>query len=539
MLQHTDFKNDEIGRYKTGRFYSESFSGVPYESDLLKPKGVGRQDYWAPFDKVPGGLQKTMRLIVLLHETSHYVHDLSLGTCLDIDYLVDQSNAILNDITRKLLSHGSMIQCPLLALPSRQQWLQNRKLASAFERIEEIEAHVAKLMAGSPGLAQYCTSLSPSFLNVQHDLEALSGLSLIEGLVATKTLVNLTDRIENEYDLEYLYESKRSLPILPEMLPPIYNVARKIFDETIGVMLLDGATYTDDEWPKGYAQSPRFLSDIGFIYLADIALHIPPFEIAARLIKTGKNTPEDFIPAYRFCKAIASLIRNGGFPDSSSSNALLFYNQLYDWFAEDKELHWPTIRKTNEAWKVKLAIFKQKRKESADGYRFRVLVERDQRPHSIVMGDPLGACWGQFVPVFHLTPNGFKTLRVYSVEDRWIMTPVEIPDMAVNEFFYAKYGAWKNMPAAWRWGDIKVLTSENNHVDSLRQEVIYRSLWKEKYLAMLHEKHLSCPFAQKGCSVAVASCKEITNLGDIPTTRCCLRDYMRQDGIDPARVRWS
>ena len=108
-----------------GLFYSESFSGLPYELDLVFPKGVCREDeyhfseqhYRYPLEssrpapkltvilpynyaqrsgKSCGGPQKTMRLIVLLHEASHFVHDLTLGACLVRDSVLDRAEVMID-----------------------------------------------------------------------------------------------------------------------------------------------------------------------------------------------------------------------------------------------------------------------------------------------------------------------------------------------------------------------------------------------------------------------------------------------------------
>jgi hypothetical protein len=533
MPTFTDFQQENIGFYKHGRFYSWSFSGEPYELDLMHLRGVGRESCTTQFGKVSGGLQKTMRLIVLLHETSHLVHDLSLGMCLDYDYVLDQSNAVLIAAVRELSSKGT-IRCPLLSSDNRYQWLHDAELHQKFTEIEIMENALHRLLIHPPDLASYCVNLSPAFSRSQSNLEVLSGLSLLEGLVAAKTLTALTDRVEDEADVRYLQENKDSLPILLETLPEVYSVARRVYDETIGVRLFNGATFLDDQLPRNHLQPPS-LSEIGFVYIADIALHIPPSELTVKRIDIGRNAAEDFIPAYRFCKAIASIVRNGCFPPGDILNPGRYYNQLYDFFASDKELRWPTINETNSAWKLKLALFKKARREAADGYRFRMLVERDQKPHSIVMGDPLIACGRQFIPVFHLTPNMFKTLQSYMVENRWYVAPFEIPDMAADKFFWKDYELWKDIPAP---GSLKDLAGESDNQLLFRQEIVYRSLCRELYSAMLYKHSFSCPFAQGGCSVAVAGCQEITHLDDIPKSNCCLRGYLNQDKLMPSRIMW-
>jgi hypothetical protein len=82
--------------------YSESVSGVPYELSLLTT-GVGIND-----------LQQTVRIITLLHETSHFIHDLSIGACLNRDFLLDEAAAVLFPLTASIAQNRKLV-CPLLS----------------------------------------------------------------------------------------------------------------------------------------------------------------------------------------------------------------------------------------------------------------------------------------------------------------------------------------------------------------------------------------------------------------------------------------
>jgi hypothetical protein len=539
MSQIPDFQSGNIGLYKSGQFYSESYSGVPFESDLISPKGVGREDFRTPDGIAYGGVQRTMRLIVLLHETSHYVHDLSLGMPIEIDHLLDQSDKYLVSAVRRLISKEGTIHCPLVPHRYHERWARDKAIHKDLSSVEAIDASIGQLMGSQPNLPRDCTPLLPWFQDSQELLGSLSGFSLLESLVAVKTCLALFERIKGPADSAYLNEIKNEIPILPEKLPSVYNNPRRIFNQTIGVPLVGGAAIDEDDWPLDYLQSPRYLLDTAFIYVADIALHIPPSHYTSRLIEAGKNTAEDFIPAYRFCKAISVLFKNGGFPGDNNSDPTKYYNELFDFIATENGLNWPSIKATNQAWQKMLAMLKLTRKEAADGYRYRMITERDLRPHFIVMGSPLETCGGQFVPVYHLTPNGFKFLRLFIVEGRHTLVPVEIPNMGADEFFYVKYPLWKNMPSEWAWGDKKVMLNEAGNAQLLGQEIIYRSLNRERHQAILHKDHLSCPFAKQGCSFAVAGCAHITDMSTLPLKRCVLRDYMRQDRIDPKFIQWT
>ena len=117
MPRNTDGRlySDSIGSYKLGAFYSSSFSGERLETELASLHGVGRKGERTQIKYIHGGVNKTLRLVILLHEASHFVHDLSLGTCLNRHYLLDQSSAIQKEFLRDV-SKNDLVSCPLYPL---------------------------------------------------------------------------------------------------------------------------------------------------------------------------------------------------------------------------------------------------------------------------------------------------------------------------------------------------------------------------------------------------------------------------------------
>ena len=143
-MTHSQFHDLTVGCYRPGQFYSEAICGVPWEQDFLFPGGVGREDCcglqhtingnihesiiiqpWglpAEAGTSRGGPEKTRRLIILLHETSHLLHDLSLGVCMVLDSILDITSAMVLDCV-KSLSLEKEIQCPLLSDGSSPRWV--------------------------------------------------------------------------------------------------------------------------------------------------------------------------------------------------------------------------------------------------------------------------------------------------------------------------------------------------------------------------------------------------------------------------------
>lgn len=528
-----DLDYQEIGAYKLGCFYSESFSGVPLERDLILPREVGRS----------GGPMMTLRLIVLLHETSHLLHDLNLGTCMDLDYSLDFADGVLKAALRQMqdLHRGQGVRCPLLKGENRWAWMADKTLREAFEIVESMEAMKGRLLGRTPGLSRYALGLSGTFRGLEADLDGLSGTALMEGLVAVKTAGTIAERATGPEDMAYLQENLPSLKILPETMAEPYQVARRIFDATIGVHLTGGYDYRLDTWPEDYTGSPRMLCDLGFVYLADIALHIPPAFVREEWIKQRKYAADDFIPVKRFCRMLGTLLRWGRFPmGNSQADPEHFYNDLFDEFA--RVHHWPTVGETNQQWKTMLGIMREQRKEAADGYRFRMVVEREKRPDAIIMRDPLSACWSQSIPVLHLTPTGYKFFRGLQTTQNLMLMPLEFADMMADEVFFTNLPLWKNAPDEIRLDDRKAMEDWNldaNNSNLIMQEAVYRSLCRELYRALLYKKSLTCPFSKQGCRAAQPACKRITELGSIPKEGCCLYAYLQQDGLDPNTYYWQ
>jgi hypothetical protein len=169
-----------------------------------------------------------------------------------------------------------------------------------------------------------------------------------------------------------------------------------------------------------------------------------------------------------------------------------------------------------------------------------LVAEREKKPRTVVMCDPLFVCWSQFAPVMQLTPAGFKFLRGIRIGDRWYVMPLEWPDMAVLEMFRANMPLWQDMPAeVTSDAFVPALAAEDANATLLHQEVIYRSLCASMRSALLYGGGFSCPFAPHGCAPGSAPCSELTRPDSISEDHCLVRAYLTQDHIDPACVAWD
>ena len=521
----------ELGLYHPGLFLSDSFAGIPWEVDLASPVGVGALDYPFAAQPVPGGLARTLRIATFQHETAHYVQDLCLGASLAADQLTDEAgDAILQSLA--ILAHSGGV-----SLPVRQQDLprfHNRNAAAMLSRAHQHHKAGRKLVGDQPMNPEKSQLWQiPAVGQISgrdNPIATLSPRFLLEGIAAVQTCKALVERATSG-ELEYLASNKHELPILPEELSSTYSTARRLFDLCLGPLMGTTQQYADD-WPHGYWQSARAYADAGFLFLADIALHVPPPGLMAHLIEAGDHAQEDFDPAIRFCRAIESLVLHGGFPTDNISGDD-FYRLVFDSFAHDPDLHWPTLKTTNDAWIRFTGGRKLAFRLTSDGYRFRLLVTRDKRPSTgIVMQNPVTACREQAIPIFHRTPTGWKVIQHAGS----VLFPWEGGDLDAYGAFGRPFVPWQDQEGVTVHDAIEATTQ---YAPQLERELIHRSLFVTFQDAVLEEDHYSCPFASRGCRVAVPGCSAITEPALIPTAGCSLRDFLTRHRVVVENLHWN
>lgn len=520
-----------IGQYHPGLLYSESFSGMFDEATLNGPTfGVGRDD-----------IQATVRLIVLLHETSHYLHDLSLGTCLNSDFLLDEAAGVTWSLLASLTSAQEVV-CPIVDF----EW--NTKDQTQRER------EAVKFIVEREGLANFPRS-QPTIVNVGSlaldpesgltDETVLTGEHLLEGIVALKTMIGLAQRANNKKDRAYLRGIAKDLPLLPDSLEATYHVALRLFDAMIGPLLAETNPRRLRSWPDDVydtAENVRLLTDFGFLMVADIALHVPPTEVIFERVKSGRNEPLDFQPVPRFLKAMEVLRRHGGFPPAGEGGSQGFYQVLYDWLAE--KLDWPSYDETQGGWEAKLAVFHEKRRLMSDRYRLRMVLERRKNSMSVLFNEATFACALQAVPVIHLTPTGLKILRTIVTGKNVFSIPFESPTMSVWELWNLEEAVqdstWQKLKEdSTSLDPYEAMGREILRAEVLLQEIMIRSMCRALQSAVLKENSLRCPWAERGCHVAQTKCKKIQRLSDVPHHECALRKYAESRGINVNRVVWE
>lgn len=496
-----------LGQYKLGHMYSETFiSGEIY-------------DAFDPIHNLSSIViddpTTTLRQIILLHESAHYVHDLSLGTCLSYDLLLDRSAAVTFELIRHIMA-DQKVNCPLKSLRSESI----EKYRNTLDYINYCN-NIANFL-----LCESTTIDHTSFPQLEDfgvpDGTELTTMHLLEGIIAIKTLIALAQRASTIKEREYLKEISDEFKLLPHNSPPIYNLALKIFDATIGTGIVGTANLGRD-WPYDfYNKNGRNLIDTSFLYVADIALHIPGLEFMEDLVKKSINSWEDFQPVKRFLKSIEILRENHGFPDSDSTGGKGFYRVLYNWLAE--KASWPGYEDTQMSWEATFFTLRdKKRKSMSDGYRARMITQRHDNSYNIILNQSLNTCAQQAVPIIHLMKNGLKILRFFETDAGLMRLPYDMPGVPVWELMNYNSITWQNIDEGQ--GYPEALKLELDRGFTFLQEIVFRSNCRAFQAAVISYGYFQCPWSVYGCHVAQPECKRL-ELKDLPKQECSIRRYL-------------
>lgn len=499
-----ELRHGASGSYRTGCFYSEAISGLPYENWILAG-GVGREF----------GIAATGRLVTLLHETVHLVQDLSSGVAIESDIRLDESLGRLVNLLRGWRDR------PAPALP----------LISLHPSLGPADTELVDAILACEGLAAWLPgeALHVQFGDAGDSSRELSGIVLMEGLAAAAAARAVRDRCRIEDDVDYLADVADQIGALPQQLGEPYSSALDVFDAIIGPL----PAAENSAWPRD-ADSPSGLSDLGSTFLADMACHLPPAELMAQRVSSGLNSWEDFLPARRYTQALDAISRVGGFPDMPPGGGIDdLYRRIHQLVA--RACGWPSWDDTWRHWQRKLAEFKQLRGSAVDGFRGRLVAYRWQRPATFLLTDPLLLCWQHNIPVLHLTANGMKVLQGVAGQRRGVVHSFEQPLTA--------YGWLSMTPRPWRdlTPDATLSDVANAQIEVLPaflQEVVSRTIGRSLQQAAIAERTFPCPYAEVGCDVAQPGCRALDWLGGLPEQGCAVRLWLTRNELEPERLTW-
>jgi hypothetical protein len=498
-----------IGRYHPGLLYSEAASGVPYERALFLQQGVAA-----------GDVASTLRLIAFMHESAHYLHDLSLGLCLNADLLVDRAMSILFAAARRQTGQG-VLRCPVAVSGPFPDW--DSEVRQAIGTAREFARRASALLDDE----------GPVMVVRDGNVEEcpVSSTHLLEGAVALRTMAGLAARAQSAADRSWLRAIAEDLPILPEGMDDLYARAPGLFGEAVGPLADENGVVRhahERDWPDSIGN----WHDIAYLLTVEVALHVPPFLESDRLVSASAYPAEAFDPVFRFIQAIRILRDEGGFPPQDGRD---FYHTLYDHLSD--HAGWPNFEHTQSSWEGLFAYLRDRERRSmSDGFRFRAIVERRKQPMKLLIMPPDAVFSGQCIPVIHATPAGLKILRAMSTEERTWSFPYEMQAMPIMSLMDHNAIPWVSAAGE----DFQKATEiEFERGLTFLQEIVMRTTGRALLNAMLSESCLCCPWVDDGCHVAEEGCRRIRALGDVPREGCALRRYVAWLRIHPERIIWE
>lgn len=495
----------QFGSYKYGHYYVSVSDVPPYFDDVLKDmvgliKGIGLFD-----------VSKTAQIVSCLHETNHLIHDLYLGTYLNIDYMLDEAWNRSQQLFQTLKTKSSIpIPINQESLSTAERWLYE-EIVAAHEKIENA-----------------LSTAYPIYTSGEEDPTYLSGTDIIECVTVLKTMYGFNQMIEKEEHVAYINDIIEDVPLMFEQLPANYYAAYAFFEKHI--QLTPGYFGRNRHWHDFQTNSNFLLNDTAFFIVSEVAFHVPPIYVIQELVRSGRNTEEDFLPVFRFARIVSLINRHPGFPPHDAANPIPFFGQFYNWVADN--LGWPDFNNTEQDWHNYLMHFRETRGWMADGYKFRVYHSRYEVLNTFFHRNPYSLFEQNALPLFVFTTNGLRSLRYFgSLVSFYPFDgfPVDwLPDRAVKK--------WENAPQ----GSPANVVEELEKATSFLNEIITRTMNRFLIKKIIgKEENAACPWCYQGCSSARPACQRLTTLKHVETNVCILKKYLESQLADPQKIHFE
>jgi len=475
------------GRYQIGRFYFQLLGKHNDEfrqGQMVHPK---KDD-----------LYYNSRLFTVYHELIHYLQDLSLGICMQSDYMMDESMGILFNHLRgnrtqiNFLNHTQCNELDAFRM-AKESYLNSQQIVEKRESIK--------------------------FNFSQHsdtDFE-LSSLNLIETSACIRTLFSICSALNDPNDHStnsYLNDFVKELKLAPELMSDEYASAYEIFIKTI-VEQVYKKQPEERIFPFDYLNSKEYRKfiDINFLILSQIALDIPPYGCCHILDENSTYPDECYSPNLRFKRIIELIVKKGRFPDFDQVRYNNFYEQLFDYIAD--ELNWPNYKITNIEWKLFLLFLRDETGIHSAGYRYRSRYEKLSSPYNFIIYDnPYNILGKTMAPLFYLSDSGFTIQRFIGEGPGSFYFPFTFDEMPLTTFLSPPFKKWKSVN-----GPANIEEEFDKHI-IFGQEMLFRILEREFQYSVFEGKKLLCPLSRGACKNAEGNCKNITSFREKNINNC-------------------
>lgn len=557
-----------VGTYEPGTFVMKYYlKSFPYESALHIPFSVGDENGKDIYCQTSGGEMTTERILAYIHECNHYIHDMSLSSCIADDYLRDE----INYFAKIIADNCPHIRFPIYGKENRhhnQEAIPHKWFGELDKRVflKDFLFFHSHRSSESP---KYSFLFDKQFQQFTRG-NGLSHKELLEGYVHYKSANDLMGRAILTGKYEYVRHFKNKYRIYPYTFNEsssgidlsniygksdyIYHIARILYMNSLSNFGWKNAfAYLETEWPKGYGNENNIwaILDCGFFLLLDIALTIPPIAYIFSLIDDGNYCIEDFSPVHRFLMALHIIRENQGFPDAVPEEP--FYVTLFNMIAKHPSAKWLDYESTITYWEYFFNKIREQTGDTSAGYRHRMFRHKFSKFHKFFLNIPSEILNQTAIPLLSLVRGG--GLKIIRQLGNHFMPYDGLFD--AYELYSMPFSGWKEYP------DIpdekEAIRQEMTHGLSLMREVVYRIISHNISDSLMYGTEFTCSFyndeyfkaIQRGdgynpklpphlfCrSMDKCKCCKIKDIQQLPKEKCVIRKYLKQFNYKIEHIKW-
>ena len=557
-----------IGTYEPGTFVMKYYlKNFPYESALYIPFSVGDENGNDIYCQTSGGAMTTERILAYIHECNHYIHDMSLSSCIAEDYLRDE----INLFAKITANNCPQIKFPILGKDTiryNQEVIPHKWLNEIGKRLFLMDFLFSRSHQSSES-AKYSFLFDGQFKRLTEG-NGLSHKELLEGYVHYKSANDLMGRAIFTGKYEYVKQFKNEYRIYPYTFNEsysgidlsdiygksdyIYHIARILYMSFLSNFDWKSAfAYLETEWPKGYSDENNMwaILDCGFFLLLDIALTIPPVAYISSLIDDGRYCIEDFSPVHRFLMTLHIIRKNQGFPNAVPGEP--FYKTLFNMIAKHPSAKWLDYEGTISSWEYFFNKVKKQTGDTSAGYRHRMFRHKFSKHHKFFLNTPSEILRQTAIPLLSLVRGGgLKIIRQ--------LGDCNIPYEGLfdaYELYHMPYVDWKEYPDI---SDVnEAIKQEFEHGESLMREVVYRIISHNISEALIYGTKFTCSFYNDEYFEAIqkeegynpklpphlfcrsmdkCKCCKIKDIQQLPKEKCAVREYLKQFNYKIEQIKW-
>lgn len=446
-------------------------------------------------DEIPKNRNNILKsMYTIFHETTHLVQDFTLGSEILRDILYD------NICAKSFEKRG--VQVPL-SLRQLQDYNIDKDIITQQKIYDKIYKGFIKVNMGNNEFIKIGTT------------------DLVEAYALAKAFYYMI-----QAEPESVKDNKMNIDFHNSNERDIYKKAWSVFAKTLA--------FVKEPYMGGSLCREQLLDMIGFLFICDIALHIP---VTVLELSTDR-CPGYTLPYIRFMCIVETLIQNKGYPDAIEGED--FYVTLFDFIARCNG--WPTFQETNDGWCFFLGKFMERGFMVSDGYRMFGLEYKKNNANKVVCEPPGIFLRENYIPVlvryYKRNDSFFEYVCLNHIGNLVYMdsspiNPLRDPyEIMKQEVFCNTWNAESFFDEiSKKTGSLWPLQT---HPAFLR-EIFCRIISKEFCSAVKENTPFFCPLVNLRCLSKTDSCCCLNNFTKLPE-HCCLAIWMKDSGIKPDSV---